>query len=114
MMGLSLSNKWYDRVRFVVEKLLPAFAALYSALAVLWGFGYVAQVVGTSSALAIFLGVLLGLSRKNYTPKVDSYDGALVIDENDPNKDTFTLHVDVPLTEIKDKKSLVLQVRNSS
>lgn len=113
-MGISLSNKAYDILRFLVQIFLPAFAALYAGLASLWGWEHVTQVVGTSSLVAVFLGTLLGLSRKNYLQETSSFDGVLVFDENNINADPLTLHLDATsLDELKGKTEVKLRLRTS-
>lgn len=112
-MGFSLSNKVYDVLRFIVQIFLPAFGALYTALATLWVWGYIAQVVGTTSALAVFLGALLGLSRKNYSQDA-GYAGVLVFDETNINNDPLSLHLDATsLDALKGKTEVKLRVRSS-
>jgi len=63
---LNLSNKMYDVSKKVITIGFPAFATLYSALSILWGFGYVAEVVGTLGAVATFGGVILGVSTNTF------------------------------------------------
>lgn len=65
-MKINLSNKWFDILKWVALILLPAMAILYGALAPLWGFPFVKEVVGTISAIDVFLGVLLGISSAQY------------------------------------------------
>lgn len=60
------SNKTYDVIKWIAQYLLPAIGTLYAALAGLWGFPYGEQVVGTISAVDVFLGVMLGISSSNY------------------------------------------------
>lgn len=82
--GLVLSSRFYDILRAFVEKIFPGLAALYAALAVIWGWDYVVQVSGTFSALAVFGGILLTFARKGYVPPVQlkdpHYDGEVVAD----------------------------------
>lgn len=61
-----LSDKWYDRLKWVAQYLLPGAATLYFALSNVWGFPYTEQVVGTIVAVDTFLGALLGLSAMAY------------------------------------------------
>lgn len=65
-MGTILSNKQYDILKWVAQILLPALGTLYFALAGIWGFPYGEQIVGTITAVDTFLGVLLGISTKQY------------------------------------------------
>ncbi len=61
-----MNNKVYDVLKYIAQIVLPALGTLYFALAGLWNFPYVEQVVGTISAVDTFLGVLLGISSNNY------------------------------------------------
>ena len=70
------SNKTYDVVKWIAQYLLPALATLYAALAGLWGLPYGEQLVGTISAVDVFLGVLLGISSSNYQKQVMHKDEA--------------------------------------
>lgn len=70
------SNKTYDVVKWIAQYLLPALATLYAALAGLWGLPYGEQIVGTISAVDVFLGVLLGISSSNYQKQVMHKDEA--------------------------------------
>lgn len=63
---MKLSNKSYDVLKWVAQILLPATAALYVAVAGIWGFPYAKEVAGTISAVDLFLGALLGISSMNY------------------------------------------------
>lgn len=60
------SNKTYDILKWIAQYLLPALGTLYAALSGLWGLPYGEQIVGTISAIDVFLGVLLGISTANY------------------------------------------------
>lgn len=65
-MKFELNNKVYDVLKWLVLIVLPACTALYSALASVWGWGYVEQVATTISAVSLFLGTLIGVSTANY------------------------------------------------
>lgn len=66
---MKLSNKLYDVLKWIALVVLPALATLYSALAGIWGFPYGEEIVGTISAVDIFLGALLQISAANYAKK---------------------------------------------
>ena len=61
-----MSNKVYDVLKFFALILLPALATLYFALGKFWQFTYAEEVVGTISAIDVFLGAILGLSTMQY------------------------------------------------
>lgn len=67
---MQMSNKVYDVLKWVAQILLPALATLYFALAKVWGFPYTEQVVGTISAVDVFLGAILQISTAQYNKKV--------------------------------------------
>ena len=65
-MKFKMSDKTYDKLKWVAMYLLPAAGTLYFALAGIWGLPYGEQIVGTVTALDTFLGVILGISTANY------------------------------------------------
>lgn len=65
-MKLQLNNKVYDVLKWLVLIVLPACSGLYAALAGVWGWGYVEQVTTTISAVALFIGALIGISTASY------------------------------------------------
>lgn len=65
-MNMTMSNKTYDILKWIAQYLLPAAGTLYAALGQIWGFPYGEEIVGTIVAIDTFLGVLLGISSKNY------------------------------------------------
>ena len=63
---MTLSNKTYKTLKWIAMYLLPALGTLYFAIAGIWGFPYGEEIVGTLTAIDTFLGVMLGISTKNY------------------------------------------------
>lgn len=63
---MKLDNKTYDILKYVAQIALPALGTLYFALAQIWGFPFGEEVVGTISAVDIFLGTLLMISTNQY------------------------------------------------
>lgn len=61
-----MSSKVYDVLKFVATIVLPAFGALYLALAGTWGLPYGDQIVATSSAIAAFMSALLMIDSSTY------------------------------------------------
>lgn len=62
-----------------------------------------------------FIGFLVGvfvtfiLVAISYKPR----DGTLYFNTDDPDKDVFTIELNIPLGEVPDKRRLILDVRNS-
>lgn len=63
---MSISNKVYDVLKWIVILLLPASATLYFTLSGIWNFPYGEQVVGTITAVTTFLGMILKISDVQY------------------------------------------------
>jgi hypothetical protein len=110
---VQLNDAWYDLIRQLVEKVLPGLGVLYVALATIWHWGYEVEVGGTISALAIFGGVILSLSRKGYKPSEEppeGYDGAVVGDINEAGEPIVRVQLDQSATEnILNKDKLVIK-----
>lgn len=65
-----LNNKVYNILKWIAQIGLPALGTLYFALASIWGFPYAEQIVGSITAIDVFLGVLLGISTKAYNKTI--------------------------------------------
>lgn len=63
---MKFSNKVYDVLKWIAQILLPALGTLYFALSKVWNLPYSEQVVGTISAIDVFLGTILQISTTNY------------------------------------------------
>ena len=104
-----MNNKTYDVLKWVAQYLLPASGTLYFALSSIWGLPHGEQIVGTLSAMTVFLGVLLGLSSAQYD-KTDHSDGTWKIDAQKPDKDIYRLDLTTGLDELKTKSTIKLKV----
>lgn len=100
-------NTVYDTLKWVAQYLLPGLGTLYFALSGIWGLPYGEQIVGTITAVDAFLGLLLGLSTRNYQG-----DGTMVVNSEDASKDVYSLNLNVPVEELAEKKTLVFKVNN--
>jgi len=64
---MKLSNKVYDCLKFLCTIFLPALGTFYFTLSKVWGnMPYAEEIVGTLSAIAVFIGALIGISSLNY------------------------------------------------
>lgn len=66
---MKLSNKNFDRLKWVAMYLLPAIGTLYFTIASIWHLPYAEQVVGTITAVDTFLAIILGISTNTYNKK---------------------------------------------
>ncbi len=69
---MKMSNKWYDRLKWVAQILLPAIATLYFGLAQIWNLPYGEEVVGTITVIDTFLGAILGISNMQYKKQIEA------------------------------------------
>ena len=64
---MKLSNRTYDCIKFMVTVFLPALGTFIFAISKIWGVPpYAENIVGTISALCVFLGSLIGISSIHY------------------------------------------------
>lgn len=105
---LLFNSSVYDFLKGVVQIGLPALATLYFTLAQLWGLPNVEQVMGTITALATFLGVMLAISTKSYNQSEAKYDGHVVVEDGEEGSTLRLRSVDSKaLTE---KSEILLRV----
>lgn len=108
-MSFQLPSHAYDAVKRVVQVALPAMATLYSALALIWGFPYETEIVGTIVAVNLFLGVVLGISTKNYYNSDNAYDGTLNVSKQN-NALIHNLEIDTPPEDLQNQKAITFKV----
>lgn len=102
---MNFNDKVYDVLKFIAQIFLPALGTLYFALSGIWGLPYGEQIVGTITAIDAFLGMILGISTKNYTG-----DGTLRIDTSNDDTDYYRLDVNGELASLAEKKKVILTV----
>jgi hypothetical protein len=91
---VQLSDGQYDFFRQILEKVFPAAIAFYALLGGYLHFDQdnIVAVTGIIGGLGVFLGVILALARKGYSPTPvepgtnapQSYDGQVAISGVDP------------------------------
>lgn len=87
------TGKTYDRLKALVQVVLPAFATLYLALASTWGLPASGQVAASATAVAAFFGVLLGISSKRYNAnsETEKVNGTMLVSTNDDGGTLVTM-----------------------
>lgn len=83
-MNFTIPSKVYDVIKWVLIIFVPAFITLLSTLTIVWHWNIPLEaIVTTITAVATFLGALVGISTKNYNklnngadiPHVEGTDG---------------------------------------
>lgn len=64
--SLAMPSTNYEWMKWIALLLLPALGTLYFTLGQLWNFPYGEQVVGTIAAISAFMGLMLGVSTRQY------------------------------------------------
>lgn len=114
--GFQLSNSLYNNLKFLVQIVMPALGVLYVSLASFWGFPKVEEVVGTITALTLFLGVVLRISSSNYNapspePAEVSPDGAFAVTTLPDGRKSVKLEFEQDPNSLIDGRVLSLVVR---
>ena len=80
-----MSNKWYDRLKWVAILGLPALATAIRVIFGLWGIPHADAVAGTIDAIAVMLGTWLGVSNIQYK-NAQKEKGSIVEEIKDDGK----------------------------
>ena len=107
-----LTNRAYNYTKYAVQIALPALGTLYFTLASIWGLPYGEQVVGTITAIALFGGVLIGVSKHQYDNSEQKFDGAINVD--DEMDDPYSLEFKKELPELTGQNEVTLKVNKLS
>lgn len=108
-----LSNSAYNVVKKSATIVLPALSAFYIAIAQIWNFDHVDQVVGTLAALNTFLGVIIQLSKKSYYASSAPYVGEIKV-QNVGEKKVFSLVVDGDPEELENMNSANFKINSDT
>lgn len=108
-----LSNKMYDFWKYVAQIFLPAMGALYFALSQIWGLPYGEEVIGTITAVDIFLGALLLLSSNTYNKAIDSEAGGTLMVDRSETSPLLYLELDTPIDTLSHQKQIMFRVKES-
>lgn len=68
---MQFSDKSYNLIKWIAQLVLPAAGTLYFALSQIWGFPYGEEIVGTITAVDVFLGALIGISTVQYNKSMN-------------------------------------------
>lgn len=110
---VQLSNKAYDVMKRVVQVVLPASGALYFGLAGYWDLPSPEEVVGSIAVVTTFLGVVLGLSEKQYKNDDSRFDGQMVVQTDDIGDKTISLELMADPEKLINMDEIVFKVSDS-
>ena len=103
-----LSDKIYNKLKWLIQIVMPAFSSLYFGLSQSLDFLPSAEtVIGICALLSTFIGVSLGISTKNYS---NVNDGELSITENADGSKVYSLDVKDDPANLANKSSVNFKV----
>ena len=108
------TNQQYDILKRVVMYVLPALGTLYFTLSQIWGLPRGEEVIGSITALTIFLSVSLGFSSKAYEKNGFDTDGSIVIDTSDPDTDVYRLVLNSDPEDLKNMSRVKFKIDDLS
>lgn len=68
---MKLKDSWYNCLKWVAILFLPALATLVAVVFKIWDIPYGNEIAQTITALATFLGAILGISSLQYKGKTN-------------------------------------------
>lgn len=98
-------SKTYDILKWIAQFVLPALGTLYFTISSIWGLPYGEQILGTITAIDLFLGAVLGLSSSKYEG-----DGTMIVDTSNPDRDIYRMELSNPVETLSEKDSVVFKV----
>lgn len=98
-------SKTYDTLKWIAQFVLPALGTLYFTISSIWGLPYGEQILGTITAIDLFLGAVLGLSSSKYEG-----DGTMIVDTSNPDRDIYRMELSNPVETLSEKDSVVFKV----
>lgn len=105
-----MTDTTYNVSKKLVQVILPAISALYFGLAQIWGLPAAEEVVGTFAVITTFLGVVLGVSTRQYEASGSAYDGQMVVTNPEGGPKVFSLELDGDPEDIASKDSIRFKV----
>jgi Putative phage holin Dp-1 len=100
----------YNVLKRLVQVVIPAISSLYFGLGNIWGWPYIEQIVGTLAVFATTIGVMIGISSKQYNASGAGYDGNLVLNQDETGKKVFSLELNQPPVDLETKDSITFKV----
>lgn len=106
---MAMTNKTYDKLRYLSQIVLPAVATLYFALSQIWGLPHGEEIVGTITAIVAFMGTSLKISSHQYYKKSDEYQGIMNVSDSE-TKTAFSLVLYGDPYDLVDRKDVKFKV----
>lgn len=96
------SHAVYDRLKFIAQIVLPALATMWFAIGSIWNLRHTTEVVGTITAIDLFLGTILQLSSNSYYRSGANFDGDVNVTSAEDGGNKVSFAFNEPPEEIVD------------
>lgn len=103
----------YNFIKTLIQYILPAIAALYSAVASIWNLPYGTQILGTIAGLETALGILIGVSTVQYNKEIEKDGGTLIVDQTPSGGDLYSFEFDNDQQGFAGKKAVTFQIKHA-
>lgn len=107
---MQLNGRVYDVAKQFAQIWIPAAGALYFALAQIWHFPKVEEILGTVTAVDTFLGVVLGISSASYKASDARFDGTLALQDHPSGEGSTIRMVGLDTNAVLTKNSVTFKV----
>lgn len=107
---LTLSNKVYDVIKWLITIGLPAVGALYFIIIKVWDFERIPGVNGIINTIIVTVGVYLRYSSKKYSKKENASDGDLIVVTEENGGKFLGLGINKSLEDMTSKDTVKLNV----
>lgn len=111
---IMLSDKTYELGKKLVQVVLPAISSAYFGLSSIWGLPSPEKVVGSLAVVTTFLGVMLGISSRNYDASGAAHDGVMNVSQEEDGKLLYSLELNDDVTDLASKDHISFKVQPQS
>lgn len=105
-----VTDKTYDRLKFLSTIVLPALTGLYLTLAPLWHLPKQEEVAATITAINVFLGVIVGVSSKKHQNDPKRFAGKVVYQDTGDKEPEVNLVLKQNLKEFQGRKEVTFKI----
>ena len=85
---------------------------MYFTLGNVWGWPNIEEVLGSLTAVGLFLGTVVGISSASYNKSDARFDGTVNVLTSDEGNKLFTLELDGDPADLEQKNDIVFKVRS--
>lgn len=108
-----MNDKTYQTIKWSVQIVLPALATLYATLGDAWGWPHLVEIPTTFTAIAMFLGIVLGISSYGYYSGEDRFDGTMRVNKSSEGQ-LYDLELNGDPVNLATKKEIKFKVDHST